>query len=111
TATLADGTADYPVQAWCSEMYIMQFEMLRRGIKPLTSAEMDMVWATHDDGDWETKGFFHNAGVTEANGRDFHKMEHQRSPWGKDIYVNPESASHRYLQLVREVEAEWPKVV
>lgn len=111
TATLPDGTKDFPVQAWCSEMYIMQLEMIRRGIKPTLSPEMDMVWAAGDSADWGTKGFFHNAGVLQSNGRDFNKMAYQYSPWGKDIHVSPESASYRYLQLVKEVEEAWPKVV
>lgn len=100
-----------PVQAWCSEMYFMQLVMLRHGIEPVMSPEMSMVWANGPASGWETEGFFHSAGVTQENKRDFCKLTYQNSPWGRTLHVSPESASARYVYLIREATQELPHLV
>lgn len=106
-----DGTVGLPVQAWCSEMYVMQLEMIRRGIAPQVSPQMGMVWANGPVESWQTEGFFHDAGVPEPQPGHFHKQTYQVSPWGKRKMVSPTSASAPYVGLIRDVAAEWPKVV
>lgn len=111
TPVLPDGTKGLPVQAWCSEMYVMQLEMIRRGIEPTARPEMDMVWANGPAADWERAGFFHDAGIVDPEPGHFHKQSFQVSPWGRRKAVSPDSASARYVDLIREVEVAWPKAI
>lgn len=102
---------EHPLQSWTAEMYVMQLEMVRRGVTPVVSPEMEMVWADGPASGWERVGFFHDAGQVESNGRDFHKQTFQRSPWRQRIKVSPESASARYVELIRRVAREYPTLI
>lgn len=99
------------VQAWCAEMYVTSLEAARRGISLDIEPSYEMVWANGPASGWETAGFHHSAGVTVENGRDFCKISHQRSPWGKELEVHPESASARYVELIRAVEVQHPDLI
>lgn len=100
-----------PIQAWCSEMYFMQFEMIRRGITPSASPQMSMVWADGPATGWKTAGFFHAAGVTGPSDQHFYKAGYQNSPFGRAITVSPESASARYVRLIAATEKTHPELV
>ena len=101
----------YPVQAWCAEMYVTQLAAIRDRIEPRTEPSMSMTWANGKASDWQTHGFYHSAGVTAENGRDFCKITHQSSPWGKPLTASPESASAPYVELIKRVAAEHPGLV
>lgn len=95
----------YPVQAWCSEMYVTPLIAGSRGIEMHADPTMSMVWAGDDAEGWERAGFFHNAGVREENGRDFCKLSYQRSDPSRDLarirrIVSPESASWRFVDML-----------
>lgn len=83
----------YPIQAWCSEMYMQQFETIRAGFTPVADERLQFHWANHDVAEWDERAYFHNAGVVAENGRDFCKITWQTSPFRKEISVSPESAS------------------
>lgn len=101
----------YPIQAWCAEMYIQQFETIRAGFTPVASDLMQFSWANAPIADWDAKPYFHDAGMTAENGRDFCKVTWQSSPFGKEITVSPESASYRYVELIRRTEQMFPTLI
>lgn len=101
----------HPVQAWCAEMYMQQFETIRAGFTPMASDLMGFCWANAPAEAWDAHPYFHNAGQPTENGRDFCKITWQSSPFGKDITVSPESASSRYVELIRRTEAMFPHLI
>lgn len=105
------GRSGTDVQTWCAEMYVTALEAARRGIELTADPSLSMVWANGPADGWGTDGFFHAAGVTEANGEDFFKCEHQVSPWGKPITVSATSASARYVELIHQAERLRPDLV
>lgn len=107
-AMQASGT---DVQAWCAEMYVTALECARRGIDLDPDPAYAMTWANGPASGWHDSGFHHSAGVTADNGRDFCKISHQVSPWGKPLTVHPDSASARYVDLIRAVEEQHPDLI
>lgn len=101
----------YPIQAWCSEMYITNLLAIREGFNPVADPEMSFLWANGKALDWDKHMFFHNAGVTSENGRDFCKISYQVSPFKKELYAVEESASWKYVQLIKETEQLYPDLV
>lgn len=99
------------VQTWCAEMYVTALEAARRGIELTADPSLSMVWANGPADGWETEGFFHDAGVTTQNGRDFCKGSYQASPWVKPIEVSAASASARYVALIEQVARLRPDLV
>lgn len=99
------------VQAWCAEMYVTTLEAARRGIDLVADESHSMLWANGPADAWATHGFFHCAGVTEDNGRDFCKLTFQESPWGRTLAVHPESASAQYVDLIIRAEQLQPALV
>lgn len=102
---------EHPIQAWAAEMYLQQFETVRAGFTPVASDLMTFCWANGPAEAWDTHAYFHDAGVAAENGRDFCKITWQSSPFGKEISVSPESASHRYVELIRRTEAMFPGLI
>ena len=101
----------YPVQAWASEMYFTQYEMIKRGIEPVASDLMQFSGANHHISDWEKKPYFHDAMVPRENGRDFCKITYQTSPFRKEIIVSPDSISSKYVELIKETEIEFADLI
>ena len=102
---------EYPIQAWCAEMYMQQYETIRAGFTPVADERLQFHWANHNVAEWDERAYFHNAGVTAENGRDFCKITWQTSPFRKEISVSPESASFRYVDLIRRTEAMFPELI
>ena len=102
---------EYPIQAWCAEMYMQQFATIKAGFTPRATPLMDFSWANAPAAEWGTKPYFHDAGQPTENGRDFCKITWQSSPFRKEITVSPESASWHYLQLIRRTEEMFPDLV
>jgi hypothetical protein len=101
----------YPIQAWCAEMYLQQFETIRAGFTPVASDLMTFCWANAPAEAWDEHQYFHDAGQPEENGRDFCKTTWQSSPFRKDIRVSPSSSSYRYVELIRRTEAMFPGLI
>jgi len=98
---------ELPVQAWCAEMYVMPILAAQQGIEVQADPSMDMVWAGDDIEGWQGAGFFHNAGVTEENGRDFCKLRYRNSDPARDLsrlrkVISPESASYPLLDMLNQ---------
>lgn len=102
---------EFPIQAWCAEMYMQQFETVRAGFTPIASEHLQFHWADADAATWTDKAYFHNAGQTQESGRHFCKITWQSSPFRKEIAVSPESASSRYVDLIRRTEAMFPNLI
>lgn len=103
---------EFPIQAWCAEMYMQQFETIRAGFTPVASDLLQFHWAGGDASTWTDKAYFHNAGQTQANEQHFHKGAFWgRSPFRKEISVSPDSASSRYVDLIRRTEAMFPDLI
>lgn len=101
----------YPIQEWCAEMYMQQFETVRAGFIPKATPLMDFSWAVSPAELWSERPYFHDAGVPAENGRDFCKITWQSSPFRKEITVSPESASYRYVELIRRTEKMFPDLI
>lgn len=98
-------------QPWCAEMYVTHLLAIRSGYAPVVDKRMSMVWADGPVSEWDSSGFFHDAGVTEWRPGVFHKGTWQTSPFGRAIpAVAEDTAAHRYVQLIRETEERWPEL-
>lgn len=102
---------EYPIQAWCAEMYMQQFETIRAGLTPVASDLMTFLWANGDASAWNDHAYFHNAGQAAADGTHFCKIEWQTSPFYKQLRVSPESASSRYADLIKRTELMFPDLI
>lgn len=102
---------EYPIQAWCSEMYMQQFETVRAGFTPVADERLRFHWANGQASEWDERAYFHNAGVLAESGHDFCKITWQSSPFRKQIPVSPESASSRYVDLIRRTEDLFPDLI
>lgn len=100
-----------PIQAWCAYLYIQQYETILHGYTPIADDRLQFHWANHDAAEWDERAYFHNAGVVAENGRDFCKISWQTSPFHKEITVSPESASSRYVDLIRRTEEMFPDLI
>lgn len=106
---------EYPVQAWCAEMYATQLAALRDGLNPTPSESMKFMWADGDVSGWDDPDvmFYHNAGAVghEEDGTHFRKSAWQSvSPFGKSIRTDPSSASHRYVQMIHRAGHRYPEL-
>lgn len=90
---------------------MQQFETVRAGFTPIASELMTFSWANAPIEAWDEHPYFHDAGVTAENGRDFSKVTWQSSPFRKEIDVSPQSASYRYLELIRRTEKTFPDLI
>ena len=52
----------YPIQAWCAEMYMQQFATIKAGFTPRATPLMDFSWANAPAAHWDAKPYFHDAG-------------------------------------------------
>lgn len=102
---------EFPIQAWCAEMYLQQFATVRAGFTPIAAPELDFHWANHPASAWEEKAYFHNAGQTEEDGVHFCKITWQTSPFRQQIRVSEESASARYVEMIKRTEEMFPTLI
>jgi hypothetical protein len=100
-----------PLQIWCCEMYVTQMIALKYGIELKVSPLMNFHWSSHNIKNWFNKPYYHNAGQTKDNGKDFYKSGYKTSPFRKKINVISTSASYNYLQLVRKTESVFPNLI
>lgn len=55
----------HEIQSWCSDMWCVIWELVRRDKKVETHKELDFSWGTSTYEDFLKSKIFHNAGVTE----------------------------------------------
>jgi hypothetical protein len=103
-----------PIQAWTAEMWSTIYVALKHKIKLQVSEDMKFHWANHDISKWDSKAYFHNAGITaqKPNGKDFCKRAYEKqSPFKKEIPLQPQSASNKYVELIRRTEKEFAELI
>lgn len=101
----------YPIQAWCAEMHMQQFETIRAGFVPRATPLMNFCWANGTLEAWDSAPYFHDAGQAVEDGVHFCKITWQSSPFRKEISVSPQSASSRYVALIKRTEEMFPDLV
>lgn len=52
------------IQSFCSDIWAVVWNLLRRGIQVETPKAFDFAWATDEIEKMQTVGFYHNAGIT-----------------------------------------------
>lgn len=100
----------YPIQAWTSEMWLTNWVAWKRGIETRISEGLNFHWANHSMSG-KTHKIFHNAGVTENDGKHFAKTHYQSSPFRKEIKCGDDSLSSLYAEEVRQTEQAFPSLI
>ena len=92
----------HEIQAWTADMWAVLWGAWRDGHPTACSEELTFSWGTDKVGRWDEFVIYHNAGVTvKDKDRLFFKGEYiHKSPYELENTVDPEWASHRYLDLV-----------
>ena len=99
-----------PIQAWCSEMWSLNYALWMNNIKTQITPGLDFHWANHMMKD-KKHAIYHNAGVFEPTGKHFHKVSYQSSPFKKNIKIDPYSLSNLYLKEIKETEINFPELI
>jgi hypothetical protein len=94
----------HEIQAWTADMWAVLWGAWRRGRHVECTKLLDFAWGTEKAARWDEVAIYHNAGVTEKDReRLFFKGDYiHKSPYELTNTVDPEWASHRYLDLVLE---------
>lgn len=91
-------------QSWCADMWAVNFSLWKRGIPSDVTDELDFSWATDSIERYRQKPIYHNAGSTGQPGI-FHKAKWMNeSPIGKNLSVDPKSASSAYVAAINAVK-------
>jgi len=98
------------LQIWTMEMWVTIWELWKSGIKTKHHNDLCFHWANHMLKE-EKHAIFHNAGVTENDGKHFSKIHYQNSPFGKNIKCSPDSLSSKYKQEVIETEKCFKDII
>ncbi len=99
-----DVNKDYhTLQIWCADMWAVLWNLWKIGKKTEIIDELDFTWATHSIDDWGKKSIFHNAGVNNADNNLFYKANYLASRPKKNLNINPNFASYKYYELVRQI--------
>lgn len=105
-AALGEGS----VQIWCADMWCVLWNAWLRGKTVLISDELNFSWANNSVKEFYKRPLFHLSGVSvdtqkQANAPHFDKALYNNSvPFGADLsYVNPDSASYPYCQIIKSL--------
>jgi len=94
----------YGIQRWTASMWAELWTGWLLGHEIRVPKEFDFCWATDGVSRWNDLAFFHNAGVTGPQHRQFFKANYiDRLPYGEDLDINPDSASYKYWEWVKLV--------
>jgi hypothetical protein len=96
-------TAEYPIQVWCAEMWATLWNLWVYGLKTKVHPRLEFSWATFSTADYNRCAIYHNAGVNDGHSGMFYKGAHTKIlPYGLDLQLNTDLASHNYYLLVQE---------
>lgn len=110
---------DKGFQSWCSDLWSIQFNLWRLGMKCDTVPILDFAWATDPIEKWEKHIIYHDAGaghgsIAYIEGSEqflFFKrkqsyINNENTPFDEDLsFVSPHYCSYNY---VREIEQAAP---
>jgi hypothetical protein len=92
----------YGIQRWTASMWSELWTGWLMGYKVRVPKEFDFCWATDGVSRWNDLAFYHNAGITGANHRQFYKGDYiNRLPYNENLDVNPDSASYKYWEWIK----------
>lgn len=91
------------LQIWCADMWAVLWNLWKRNRSTKIIDELDFTWATNNVDDWGKKAIYHNAGINNGNDKAFYKGEYITKRPPKDLQINPNLASYKYYQLVKEI--------
>jgi len=98
------------LQIWTMEMWLTLWELWRRGVKTKHTESWNFHWANHSKKD-KKHIIYHNAGVTENDGKHFSKIHYQSSPFNKEILCSEDSLSYLYKLEVLDTQKHYPDLV
>jgi hypothetical protein len=94
----------YGIQRWTASMWAELWTGWLLGYEIKVPKEFDFCWATDGVGRWHDLAFFHNAGVTGPQHKQFFKADYiNRLPYTERLEINPDSASYKYWCWVKTV--------
>jgi hypothetical protein len=109
---------DKGIQSWCADLWSIQFNLWKLGIKSETPIEMSFAWATDPIADWDKYTIYHDAGaskgpiITDDKKEHylFNKRAHQyinniSTPFEEDLSnVSNRFCSYNYVQCINEAK-------
>jgi hypothetical protein len=102
----ANGESYHPLQHWTMSMWSELWTAWKYGRLTAVPEEFNFMFYTNGVNDWETFGFYHNAGVLGTQKDRFFKGKYDNGilPYG-DIVENIDTtlAGYKYYLLVQEV--------
>lgn len=101
---------DYPIQSWTAEMFATNWQLWKLGMQTKVVSELHFNWANHP-ADGVVHKIYHNAGVTENDGKHFAKTHYQSSPFRKEKKYSKESLSSRYVDEIIDTENNFADVI
>ena len=103
---------DHPIQAWTADMWAVLWVAWKYGHKTKIIKRFDFAWATDLITKWKTCGIYHNAGVVSSGKNElFNKVEHQRSPFNKELNYSDKYCSYNYVKEIKETEQNFKEIL
>lgn len=99
----AENERYHGLQIWCADMWAVLWNLWKRNRKTKIIDELDFTWATNNVNDWGKKAIFHNAGINNNKNGEFHKAMFIGKKPPKDLKINPNLASYKYYELVKQI--------
>lgn len=100
-----------PIQIWCADMWAVLWNAWLFHKITIIHEELGFSWANGSMWDYKRKPLFHLAGIDEnsvnnENSPHFDKRKYEgRTPFGDDLsYVNPNSATYPYVQIIKRLQ-------
>lgn len=100
----------YPIQAWTAEMWATNWVLWKHGIKTKCDNNLDFHWANHKNTELKFD-IYHNAGVTENDGKYFSKTAYQKSPFNKELKGGIDTISYKYIEEIKDTEMNFPELI
>jgi hypothetical protein len=102
---------EYPIQSWTAEMWATIWIPWKYGIQTRISSELDFCMAYDDKARLDQVKILHNSGGVDPTNEHFCKVDHQLSPFNKDLKVSENSASYFYYQEIKDTEKNFPDLL
>lgn len=102
---------NHPIQSWTADMWAVLWNAWYFGHKTKIIKKFDFSWATDNMENYETKNFFHNAGVFNQKNL-FNKTHYQKSPFKSNFsHVSKDFCSYKYVEEIEETKNNYPDLI
>lgn len=102
---------EHPIQCWTSDMWTLFWEGLKNGRKIRIHKDLNFCWAVSPINHWYDTYIFHNAGVPGDSETHFSKITYQISPFNKNLVMNPDNCTSKYVEEIKETENIFKDIV